>query len=75
MQLNNKIIDLTHSLSAEIPSWNGDCGFNINIDLDYKDCAGPDYFRTHKISTRAGMGTHIKLTLRLCCSQRKYSGC
>ncbi len=59
MQSKNKIIDLSHALSSEIPSWSGDCGFNLEIESDYKDCSGPDFFRTNKISTMAGMGTHI----------------
>ncbi len=57
--LKSEIIDLTHTLSADIPCWDGDCGFQMAVEIDYKDCAGPDYFRTQKITTRAGMGTHI----------------
>lgn len=54
-----KIIDLTHTLNSEIPSYNGDCGFSISIDTDYTDCSGLDKFRTQRINSRAGMGTHI----------------
>lgn len=57
--ISSKIIDLTQSLSAEIASWDGDCGFNLAIETDYTDCSGPDVFRVNKITTRAGMGTHI----------------
>ncbi len=57
--LGSRLVDLTHSLSPEIPCWDGDCGFSLTIETDYKDCTGPDRFRTQKIETRAGMGTHI----------------
>ncbi len=56
---NANIIDLTHTLSPEIPSWDGSCGFNLKIDTDYKDCQSPDIFRTQKIEMRGGMGTHM----------------
>src|SRR5262245_8044550 len=55
----NSIIDLTHALGPEIPSWDGDCGFALSLAVDYKDCPGPDFFRVQKITAKAGMGTHI----------------
>ena len=54
-----KYIDLTHTLSADTPSWDGDCGFKLTIQTDYKDCTAPDFFCTQQIETRAGMGTHM----------------
>ena len=57
--LESKIFDLTHTLSSDTPTWNGDCGFNLSVEHDYKDGAGPDHFRVQKITTRAGMGTHM----------------
>lgn len=54
-----KIIDLTHMLSPEIPTWDGGCGFEFFIDTDYKDCTPPDVFRTQKIKCNAGIGTHM----------------
>lgn len=54
-----KVIDLTHTLSSTIPTWDGSCGFNINIDTDYNDCKEPDLFRTQKLNTNAGIGTHM----------------
>ncbi len=54
-----KPIDLTHTLSSDIPCWDGDCGFTLSIQTDYKDCTGPDLFRTQQIKTRGGMGTHM----------------
>jgi kynurenine formamidase len=58
-KLDFKVVDLTHTLSPEIPCWDGDCGFHLALESDYKDCPGPDFFRTQTISSRAGMGTHI----------------
>lgn len=57
--LNSNIVDLTHTISPDMPSWNGDCGFNLAVECDYNDCSGPDLFRVQKITSRAGMGTHI----------------
>lgn len=54
-----KIIDLTHRLLPEIPTWDGSCGFELTIDTDYKDCTPPDLFRTQKIKCGAGIGTHM----------------
>ena len=54
-----KIIDLTHQLSLEIPTWDGSCGFELSIDADYKDGTPPDVFRTQKIKCGAGIGTHM----------------
>lgn len=57
--MGKNIIDLTYTLSSTTPSWDGGCGFDMPISVDYKDCKEPDLFRVHKINMRAGMGTHI----------------
>ncbi len=54
-----KFIDLTHTLSSDTVSWDGDCGFTLTNQVDYQDCVSPDLFRVQKIETRAGMGTHM----------------
>jgi len=54
-----KIIDLTHTISGEIPTWDGSCGFEISVSTDYKDCTPPDLFKIQKINCNAGIGTHI----------------
>ncbi len=54
-----RIIDLTHTLTTTIPTWDGSCGFNIEIDTDYKDCKEPDLFRTQKVNMNVGIGTHM----------------
>lgn len=53
------VIDLTHTLSSEIPDWDGDCGFRMSLSLDYKDCEEPYLFRKYEMSTPVGVGTHI----------------
>ncbi|MFI4956545.1 MAG: cyclase family protein [Gammaproteobacteria bacterium] len=53
-----KLIDLTHTLSPTIPTWDNTCGFNHQIQYDY-DSSAPVQFRTHDIHMREGIGTHI----------------
>lgn len=45
-------IDLSHTLVEGIPSWDCDCGFKYSLLSD-------DEFRTHSISMKAGVGTHM----------------
>jgi kynurenine formamidase len=52
-------IDLTHALSPDIPSWDGDCCFHLHAAVDYKDCKAPNIFRVQEIRAKAGAGTHI----------------
>lgn len=54
-----KIIDLTHVLDSTIPTWNGGCGFNHDVHIDYADCHGEDKFRVMKVGMHAGIGTHM----------------
>ena len=54
-----KIIDLTHILDENSPSWHGDCGFHCKITLDYADFTTKPTFRTQELTMRAGMGTHM----------------
>ena len=37
---NVQVIDLTHTVTSEIPSWNGSCGFTAEIKRDYGDFEG-----------------------------------
>lgn len=57
--MNSKTIDLTHTISETIPTWDGDCGFHLPVAVDYKDCRVPDLFRIQKIQCNAGIGTHM----------------
>ncbi len=59
MFFSYEIIELTHTLDAAIPTWNGSCGFHHDIELDYADCDGEDKFRVMKIKMHAGIGTHM----------------
>ena len=54
-----KLIDLTHALDGAIPTWNGGCGFNHDVHIDYSDCEGEYKFRVMKVSMHAGIGTHM----------------
>ena len=54
-----KIIDLTHTLTPSIPTWDGDCGFELMTSCDYTDCTAPDLFRVQKVRCGAGIGTHM----------------
>ncbi len=56
---SEQFIDLTHTLSSDIPSWDGGCCFSLHIESDYKDCTAPNLFRTQKIEAMAGAGTHM----------------
>lgn len=51
---NYTLIDLTHTLSKEAPTWNGSCGFFIEIKKDYEEM-----FRVQQIKLHAGVGTHM----------------
>ncbi|MEK9184744.1 MAG: cyclase family protein [Patescibacteria group bacterium] len=51
----SKVIDLTHTLSSEIPFWDGNCYFELSIDGNYEK----DMFRSQKIKCNAGIGTHM----------------
>lgn len=54
-----QLIDLTHTLNPQIPTWGGGCGFHHDIQLDYNDCESDDKFRVMKIKMHAGIGTHM----------------
>ena len=53
-----KIIDLTHPLSSDIPTWDGSCGFEHHLQHDYQQSSTTS-FRTHKVRMVEGIGTHI----------------
>jgi len=56
---NYNLIDLTHTLSENITTYEGTSGFNIKTILDYKDCNTETKFRIQKLCLNAGIGTHI----------------
>ena len=59
MDLGFKLVDLTHTLNENIPSWDGSCGFQKTITFDYSDNPGPISFRVQQFHMHAGIGTHM----------------
>ncbi|MBP6985195.1 MAG: cyclase family protein [Alphaproteobacteria bacterium] len=59
MNFPYKIVDLTHSLSHDIPTWDGGCGFEHILKVDYDDCTTDVKFRVQQLSMNAGIGTHM----------------
>lgn len=59
MKFPYKIIDLTHQLEENVPSWDNSCGFNHTITSDYDDCTTGVKFRINKFKMYSGVGTHI----------------
>ena len=54
-----QLIDLTHTLHADIPHWGTGCAFHHTIGLDYKDCPGDVKFKVCNLTMHAGIGTHM----------------
>ncbi|MDP3935967.1 MAG: cyclase family protein, partial [Alphaproteobacteria bacterium] len=54
-----KLIDLTHSLTENAPTWEGTCGFHLVTEHDYLEDADKVSFKVQKISLSCGIGTHI----------------
>ncbi len=48
------MIELTHKLTPDVPTWNGSCGFCLDIKKDYDQT-----FRVQQIKMHAGVGTHM----------------
>lgn len=51
---NYSLVDLTHVLHEQIPTWSGGCGFRLEIKLDYDQG-----LRVQSLKSHAGVGTHI----------------
>ena len=49
-----RMIELTHLLCPEVPTWNGSCGFCLEVKKDYDQM-----FRVQQIKMHAGVGTHM----------------
>jgi kynurenine formamidase len=49
-----ELIELTQLLSPDAPTWNGSCGFCLEIKKDYDRI-----FRVQQIKMHAGVGTHM----------------
>lgn len=53
------LLDLTHSLKTDCPSWNGSCGFRAEVKANYSDFKGPMKFKIQSLKMHAGIGTHL----------------
>ncbi len=53
------LINLTHVLNPNIPSWNGNCGFTLTTALNYIDCTTQTKFHVQSITMENGIGTHM----------------
>lgn len=53
-----KIVDLTHTLTAENPTWDGLCGFDLHTTRDYQESAGQSKSQALHLK-KTGTGTHI----------------
>jgi len=49
-----RLVELTHPLTPLVPTWNGSCGFCLEIKQDYDRL-----FRVQQIKMHAGVGTHM----------------
>jgi len=49
-----RVVDLTQLLDPHVPTWNGSCGFCLEIKKDYDRV-----FRVQQIKMHAGVGTHM----------------
>lgn len=59
MKFPYKLIDLTHVVDGNTPTWDGGCGFHHELRCDYGDCKGDVKFRVQKLTMNAGVGTHM----------------
>lgn len=57
--MKHQLIDLTHALSSDVPTFDGSCGFTSSLACDYKDCTSPNLFRVQNVAMKAGIGTHM----------------
>ena len=56
---NHSMIDLTHPLNPQVPTWDGSCGFQQVITCNYADCSSKPQFQVQKLEMQAGVGTHM----------------
>lgn len=53
------LIDLTHPIYYQVPTWENDSGFGYDLIWDYADCSSGVKFRVMKMHMHAGIGTHL----------------
>lgn len=53
-----RYLDLTHTLDALAPTWNGSCGYHIDVKMTHaQGCL------VHQVKMHAGIGTHMDAPL------------
>jgi kynurenine formamidase len=58
-----KIIDLTHIINSDIPTWDGNCGFQHKVRANDEDSTLSTKFLVQDIEMQAGIGTHMDAPL------------
>lgn len=56
---NYRLVDLTHKVHPDIPTWDLTCGYHLKTMRDYRHCEGTFKFRSQILDIRASAGTHI----------------
>ena len=70
MNFPYQLIDLTHTLDEATPTWNGSCGFEQSIRLDYdKEHPTELSFRVQQLKMHSGIGTHIDAPAHCNCGE------
>ncbi len=59
MEKKFRTVDLTHSISHDVPTWDSDHAFELLTTVDYKDCTPPNLFRGQKMKFDPSVGTHM----------------
>lgn len=59
-----KIIDLTHTLNAESPTWDGSCGVDLATINEHYECTSETKYKRQSLHIKkTGAGTHIDAPL------------
>lgn len=53
------LVDLTHALNPNVPTWDGSCGFKKLTTSNYSDSLAHTKFQLQRLEMRAGIGTHM----------------
>jgi kynurenine formamidase len=54
-----KLIDLTHTISDDTPTWDGSCGFQLQTLSNYYENPTKVSFKVQSVTMNCGIGTHI----------------
>lgn len=53
------LVDLTHTIEENTPTWDGGCGFSHAVKIDYERNSSEVSFRVQTFNMHAGIGTHM----------------